>query len=65
MSSDPDACVPAPVTDFVFDLHDRTRRSLIASEQANLYSSTFKELNAKVCTSDTGVKHDSGTVLRK
>ena len=48
MSSDPDACLPAPVRDFVFDLHDSSRRSLIGSDQVNLYNNTFKELTGRV-----------------
>jgi len=46
-SEDPDSCIPAPVKDFVFDLHDSARRSQNASEQAPLYSGTFRELSSK------------------
>lgn len=46
-SDDPDSCIPAPVKDFVFDLHDTARRSHIAAEQAPLYSGTFRELSSK------------------
>ena len=48
MADDPDACLPAPLKDFVFDLHDSARRSMIETEQASLYSGTFRELSSKV-----------------
>jgi len=47
MASDPDSCIPDALKDFVFDLHDSVRTSQIASEQAALYSGTFRELTAK------------------
>jgi len=47
MASDPDSCIPDALKDFVFDLHDSVRTSQIASEQAVLYSGTFRELTAK------------------
>mmetsp|Transcript_32948 Transcript_32948/g.48326 ORF Transcript_32948/g.48326 Transcript_32948/m.48326 type:complete len:521 (+) Transcript_32948:71-1633(+) len=47
MSSDPDACLPGPLRDFVFDLHDSCRRSQIASEQTVFYIGTFREITAK------------------
>lgn len=46
-SDDPDSCIPAPVKDFVFDLHDTARRSHVAADQAALYSGTFRELSSK------------------
>lgn len=46
-SDDPDSCIPAPVKDFVFDLHDSARRSQNSSDQAPLYSGTFRELSSK------------------
>lgn len=48
MSDDPDACLPAPLKDFVFDLHDSARRSMIDSEQGVLYNDTFRDLSQKV-----------------
>jgi len=42
-----DACLPEAVKDFVFDLHDATRRSLIPSEQHSLYTGTFREVTQK------------------
>ena len=48
MRDDPDACLPAPVKDFVFDLHDSARRSMIQSEQEVLYKDTFRDLSQKV-----------------
>ena len=39
---------PDSVKDFVFDLHDASRRSFIPSEQAGLYQSNFREITAKV-----------------
>jgi len=42
-----DTLFPDSVKDFVFDLHDASRRSLIPSEQQALYSGTFKEVTAK------------------
>ena len=49
MASDPDACIPGPLKDFVFDLHDSVCSSQIHSEQVTLYSGTFRELSSKVC----------------
>ena len=43
-----DNLFPDSVKDFVFDLHDASRRSLIPSEQQGLYSGTFREVTAKV-----------------
>lgn len=48
MSSGDDAIFPDSVKDFVFDLHDVTRRSFISSEQQSLYASSFREITAKV-----------------
>lgn len=42
-----DTLFPDSVKDFVFDLHDASRRSLIPSEQQALYSGTFREVTAK------------------
>lgn len=42
-----DGLFPESVKDFVFDLHDASRRSLIPSEQQGLYTSTFREITAK------------------
>jgi translation initiation factor 3 subunit L len=47
MSSDPDACVPKAVTDFVFDLYESVTTSHIAEEQSKLYGIDFHELNTK------------------
>ena len=52
MSADPsgsssDACLPSPVRDFVFDLHDTARRSHLAPEQAALYATPFAALTRK------------------
>jgi hypothetical protein len=49
MSADPDSCLPAPVKNFVFDLHDSAFRSLLVSEQSVLYNGTFRDLSSKVC----------------
>ena len=43
-----DEVFPDSVKDFVFDLHDASRRSFIASEEQALYSGTFRETTAKV-----------------
>ena len=40
---------PDSVKDFVFDLHDASRRSFIPSEQQGLYMNTFREITSKVC----------------
>ena len=48
MSADPDSCLPQPVKNFVFDLHDSAFRSLLVSEQASLYNGTFRDLSSKV-----------------
>lgn len=45
MSSDPDACVPKIVTDFVFDLYDSVTLSQIAEDQQRLYGSDLGELH--------------------
>eukprot|EP00986_Skeletonema_menzelii_P002896 scaffold843_cov143-Skeletonema_menzelii.AAC.15 len=42
-----DEVFPDSVKDFVFDLHDASRRSFIASEEQALYSGTFREITAK------------------
>jgi len=47
MSNDPDACLPGPLKDFVFDLHDSARRSMMPAEQVALYTGTFRELSSK------------------
>jgi hypothetical protein len=39
---------PDSVKDFVFDLHDASRRSFISSEQLGLYQTIFREITAKV-----------------
>ncbi len=39
-----DEVFPDSVKDFVFDLHDVSRRSFIPSEQQGLYQSTFREI---------------------
>ena len=46
--SDIDACLPAPLKDFVFDLHDSARRSFVVTEQEALYTGEFRELTSKV-----------------
>jgi hypothetical protein len=43
-----EAVFPDSVKDFVFDLHDASRRSFIPSEQQGLYQNTFREITAKV-----------------
>lgn len=43
-----DEVFPDSVKDFVFDLHDATRRSFIHSEQQNLYNQFRGEITAKV-----------------
>ena len=43
-----DEVFPDSVKDFVFDLHDASRRSFIPSEEQALYSGTFREMTAKV-----------------
>ena len=50
MSADPsssDACLPSPIKDFVFDLHDTARRSHLAPEQSALYAATYAALTRK------------------
>jgi hypothetical protein len=47
-----DEVFPDSVKDFVFDLHDATRRSFIHSEQQNLYNQFRGEITAKVSTSE-------------
>lgn len=39
---------PDSVKDFVFDLHDASRRSFISGEQLGLYQTIFREITAKV-----------------
>mmetsp|Transcript_39825 Transcript_39825/g.58182 ORF Transcript_39825/g.58182 Transcript_39825/m.58182 type:complete len:586 (+) Transcript_39825:120-1877(+) len=46
MSNDTDACLPAPVKDIVFDLHDSVRRSQVATEQS-VFLATFRDLSSK------------------
>jgi len=48
MASDADACVPAVVTDFIFDLSDSVTLSQIPEEQGKLYNVIFRELCSKV-----------------
>ena len=43
-----DEVFPDSVKDFVFDLHDASRRSFISSEEQALYTGTFREITAKV-----------------
>ena len=43
-----DEVFPDSVKDFVFDLHDTSRRSFIPSEEQALYTGTFREITAKV-----------------
>lgn len=50
MSSDQDLCIPKPLKDFVFNLHDSVRTSQIQSEQCSLYHGTFRDLNSKYFT---------------
>lgn len=45
MSSDD--CLPGPLKDFVFDLHDSVRTSQIPSEQHTLYTGTYHDLTKK------------------
>lgn len=47
VSDDPDSCIPAPLKDFIFDLHDSVTLSHIPSEQNSLYHGLFRELTAK------------------
>lgn len=46
-SSSTDACLPAVVTDFIFDLSDSLTLSQIPEEQSKLYNETFRELCSK------------------
>jgi hypothetical protein len=46
MSSDD--CLPGPLKDFIFDLHDSVRTSQIPAEQLALYTGSFRELTSKV-----------------
>ena len=48
MSSDD--CLPGPLKDFIFDLHDSVRTSQIPAEQLTLYTGSFRELTSKVST---------------
>ena len=43
-----DLAFPDSVKDFVFDLHDASRRSFIPGEQLGLYQTIFREITAKV-----------------
>lgn len=43
-----DDLFPDSVKDFVFDLHDVSRRSFIPSEQHSLYVGSFRDVTAKV-----------------
>jgi len=47
MNAAEDSLFPDSVKDFVFDLHDVTRRSFIPSEQQPLYMTTFREITSK------------------
>jgi hypothetical protein len=47
-NNDADSCVPAQVTDFIFDLSDSVTLSQLPEEQNKLYTSTFRELCTKV-----------------
>mmetsp|Transcript_55227 Transcript_55227/g.83536 ORF Transcript_55227/g.83536 Transcript_55227/m.83536 type:complete len:520 (+) Transcript_55227:127-1686(+) len=47
MASDPDACVPQTLTDFVFDLYDSISLSQLTEEQSRLYNSVFRDLSGK------------------
>lgn len=47
VGDDPDSCIPAPLKDFVFDLHDSARRSQVASEQSAQYNGQFTDLSNK------------------
>lgn len=49
MASDPDACVPQALTDFVFDLYDSVTLSQLSEEQSRLYGAVFRDLSSKVC----------------
>lgn len=42
-----DNLFPDSVKDFVFDLHDASRRSLVPSEQQALYAGSFRDVTAK------------------
>eukprot|EP00571_Detonula_confervacea_P003376 CAMPEP_0172327414 /NCGR_PEP_ID=MMETSP1058-20130122/59502_1 /TAXON_ID=83371 /ORGANISM="Detonula confervacea, Strain CCMP 353" /LENGTH=544 /DNA_ID=CAMNT_0013044453 /DNA_START=41 /DNA_END=1675 /DNA_ORIENTATION=- len=42
-----DSLFPEAVKDFVFDLHDASRRSFVPSEQQSLYQTTFREITSK------------------
>jgi len=48
MSSDD--CLPGPLKDFIFDLHDSVsvRTSQIPAEQLTLYTGSFRDLTSKV-----------------
>ena len=48
-----DLAFPDSVKDFVFDLHDASRRSFIPGEQLGLYQTIFREITAKVRRSNT------------
>ena len=48
MASNTDACVPAALTDFVFDLYDSVTLSQLTEEQSRLYNSEFSDLSKKV-----------------
>ena len=41
------SCLPSPIRDFVFDLHDTARRSHLPPEQSVLYSQTYPALTRK------------------
>mmetsp|Transcript_3968 Transcript_3968/g.7799 ORF Transcript_3968/g.7799 Transcript_3968/m.7799 type:complete len:653 (+) Transcript_3968:140-2098(+) len=42
-----DALLPGPLKDFIFDLHDTSRRSHLPTEQTTLYHTTFPTLTSK------------------
>mmetsp|Transcript_19214 Transcript_19214/g.60432 ORF Transcript_19214/g.60432 Transcript_19214/m.60432 type:complete len:526 (+) Transcript_19214:62-1639(+) len=44
-----DFLVNTPIKDFVFDLHDATRRSHLVEDIKRLYENEFKELSEKYC----------------
>jgi translation initiation factor 3 subunit L len=45
MSSDD--CLPGPLKDFIFDLHDSVRTSQMPAEQLTLYTGSFRDLTSK------------------
>uniref|UniRef100_A0A7S0GKJ9 Eukaryotic translation initiation factor 3 subunit L n=1 Tax=Proboscia inermis TaxID=420281 RepID=A0A7S0GKJ9_9STRA len=57
--SEIDACLPAPLKDFVFDLHDSARRSFVVTEQEALYTGEFRELTSKYFSNTAWPSTDS------